>query len=236
METKELVFKFDGPNVNTQAFGKDFIPLLFHVSRLVEACSGEAPSVVAVENNCIKIRLLCLSTVVLFTGAVLVHPIKNVTMYNTAVRKITDCMKAHGATLEYRDGTSCHTFGETETLPVILEENVDLRTTMTIYGELLDVGGANPNAHICSAAFEGDVKIDVNRDMAKRLASRLYEQVGIRAEVVIRNGKVVSGKALSIVDYEPQPIEAWLKENEDSLGVDAFKDMDLEAFIAEQRA
>lgn len=97
------------------------------------------------------------------------------------------------------------------------------------------MGGANPNAHIRSAAFEDDVKIDVDRDMAKQLGSRLYEQVGLRADVVIRNGKIISGKALSVVDYEPQPIETWLKANEGSLGVDAFKGMDVEAFIAEQR-
>lgn len=235
MKTKELVFKFDGPNVNTRTFGKDFIPLLFHVSQLVEACSGEAPSVLEIENNCVKIKLLCLATAVLFTGTAAAHTIKNVPMYNTAVRKINDCMKAHGATLEYHDGTKRLTFGETKTLPVIVEKNVDIRTTMTIYGELLDVGGANPNAHICSAAFEDDVKIDVNRDMAKQLASRLYEQVGVRADVVIRNGKIVSGKALSIVNYEPQPIEAWLKATAGSLGTNAFEGMDIDAFIAEQR-
>lgn len=114
-------------------------------------------------------------------------------------------------------------------------KNIDIQTTVTLYGELLDVGGANPNAHIRSAAFEDDVKIDVDRDMAKQLGSRLYEQVGLRADVVIRNGKIISGKALSVVDYEPQPIETWLKANEGSLGVDAFKGMDVEAFIAEQR-
>lgn len=91
-------------------------------------------------------------------------------------------------------------------------------------------------AHIRSDAFEEDVKVDIDRDVAKKLASRLYDQVGINATVTIRDGKIVSGMALSVIDYDPRPIDEWLRANEGKLGAEAFKGVDIEAFIAEQRA
>lgn len=238
MKTKTLVFKFDGPDVNMQAFGRDFVSLFNNVYQLVESCSDDAPCVMAVENNCITFRLICSAAVALTLNCLGTGTVKNPVKYNAAVRSINSCLHSHHATLEYRDGDEDKTcqFGETQELPAVVETHYDVQTTMTIYGELVDVGGANPNAHIRSDAFEDDVKIDVDRELAKKLASRLYEQVGINAAVVVRDGKVVSGKALSIVDYDPQPIDEWLQANEGSLGIEAFKGIDINAFIAEQRA
>ena len=53
MKAKTLVFKFDGPDVNMQTFGRDFVSLFNNVYQLVESCSDDAPCVTAVENNCI---------------------------------------------------------------------------------------------------------------------------------------------------------------------------------------
>ena len=238
MKAKTLVFKFDGPDVNMQAFGRDFVSLFNNVYQLVESCSDDAPCVTAVENNCITIRLICSAAVALAFNCTGSGTVKNPIKYNAAVRGINSCLHSHHATLEYRDGDEgrvCQ-FGEAQELPAVAEAHCDVHSTMTIYGELVDVGGANPNAHIRSDAFEDDVKIDIDRDLAKRLASRLYEQVGINAAVVVRGGKVISGKALSVVEYDPKPIDEWLLENEGALGVEAFKGIDINAFIAEQRA
>ena len=237
METKTLVFKFDGPNVNMQAFGKDLISLLSNVYQLVEACSNEPPSIMAVENNCITIRLLCSAVVGLSLCSNEIGTIKSPAKYNAAIRAINSCLHTHSATLEFQDvaNSSICRFGDGEELPSVPETHREVQTTMTIYGELVDVGGANPNAHIRSDAFDEDVKIDVDRDVAKRLATRLYDQIGVTANIVIRDGRVVGGRALSVIDYDPQPIDVWLKANEDILGADAFKGMDIDAFIAEQR-
>lgn len=121
-------------------------------------------------------------------------------------------------------------------LPVANVSMPSLRTTMTIYGELLDVGGTKPNAHIRSDAFAEDVRVDIDRAIAKKLAPRLYEQIGVTADVLIRDGKVVSGKVLSVLEYEPRQIVKWLSENAGHLGGESFRGVDIEAFIAEQRA
>ena len=87
------------------------------------------------------------------------------------------------------------------------------KTTLAIYGELMDVGGVNPNAHIQSDAFEDDVVLDVEREDAKRLAQRLYSQIGVNASVTIRDGYVISGKILNVIDYAPEDIGEWLNRN-----------------------
>ena len=55
--TRNIVFKFDGANVSTQAFGREFIPLMANVYALVQACSDEEVRIVSIENNCIKFTL-----------------------------------------------------------------------------------------------------------------------------------------------------------------------------------
>ena len=56
-KTRNMVFKFDGANVSTQAFGREFIPLVANVYALVQACSNEEVRIVSIENNCIKFTL-----------------------------------------------------------------------------------------------------------------------------------------------------------------------------------
>lgn len=235
MEMKTIVFKFDGPNVTMKAFGKDFISLLSNVYQLVEACSDDAPGIACIENNCITIKVVCAAAAVLALSGR--GTVRDVGKYNAATKAISSCMRSHGATLEYSDGEAAtiHQFGCDQGLPSVADERRSVQSVLTIYGELLDVGGSNPNAHIQSDAFEDVVKLDIDRETAKKLAARLYEQVGIRANVLIRDGKVVSGKALEVLDYEPQAIDEWLKANEGRLGGESFKGVDVNEFIVEQR-
>lgn len=53
-KTRNMVFKFDGANVSTQAFGREFIPLMANVYALVQACSDEEVRVVSIENNSVS--------------------------------------------------------------------------------------------------------------------------------------------------------------------------------------
>ena len=235
METKAVVFKFDGPNVNTEALGKDLISLLGNVYQMVESCSDTPPGVTSIENNCITIKMVCGAAAMLALNGQ--TEVRDVAKYNASVKAINTCLRTHGATLDYlepKTGVTKH-FSVNEELPMIAETHHELRSTIKVYGELIDVGGANPNAHILSDSFDEPIKLDIDREIAKKLAKRLYDQIGVDASVVIRDGKVVSGKVLSVVDYEPQAIDEWLRSNEGTLGVEAFRGVDMDAFIAEQR-
>lgn len=237
MDTKEVVFKFDGPNINTESLGKSLIALLCNVYQLVESCSDTPPCVTCIENNCITIKLMCVATTMLpvLNGKTMVH---DITKYNASVKAINTCLRIHGATLDYfepKTGFSKHFSGSDE-IPIIAEVHHEIRSTIKVYGELIDIGGVNPNAHIMSASFDEPIKLDIiDVDIAKTLAKHLYDQIGVDASVVIRDGKIVSGKVLSVIDYEPQSIDEWLKVNEGNLGVEAFRSIDMDAFIAEQR-
>ncbi len=236
-KTRNMVFKFDGANVSTQAFGREFIPLITSVYTLVQACSDEEVRIVSIENNCIKFTF----AVVALASSVLcgegVDGIRDVAKYNVAAKAINATLKKHNATLEFYDSESdkvCR-FDEHKEMPSVPEVHHDIKTTLAIYGELLDVGGVSPNAHIQSDAFADDVVLDVERDDAKKLAQRLYSQIGVNATVTIRDGHVIAGKVLNVIDYAPEDMGEWLDRNKNALGIEAFKGVNVSSFIAEQR-
>lgn len=236
-KTRNMVFKFDGANVSTQAFGREFIPLVANVYALVQACSNEEVRIVSIENNCIKFTLAvaALTSSVLCLGGM--DGVKDTVKYNAAAKAINTMLRKHNATLELSDsanGDVCLFDGQKE-LPSVHEVHHDVKTTLAIYGELLDVGGVNPNAHIQSDAFEDDVVLDVEREDAKTLAQRLYSQIGVNASVTIRDGHVIAGKVLSVIDYAPEDMGEWLGRNKNALGIEAFRGIDVSGFIAEQR-
>ena len=234
---RKLIFKFDGANVSTQAFGRDFIPLMANVYALVQACSDEEVRILSIENNCIKFTLAvaALASSVMCVGDI--NGIRDVVKYNVAAKAINATLKKHNATLEYSDSASekiCR-FDEHREMPFVPEIHHDIKTTLAIYGELLDIGGVNPNVHIQSDAFNDDVVLDVEREDAKKLAQRLYSQIGVNASVTVRDGRVIAGKVLDVMDYAPEDMAEWLHVNKDALGLDAFKGVNISSFIAEQR-
>lgn len=239
--TRKLVFKFDGANVNTGAFGKDFLSLIASVYSLAEACSDDEVQIESIENNCIKITLavatLACSVICGDHISLESSSIRNPKQYNAAVRSINATLKKRKATLELSDSSNqvlCK-FDEVKELPSAPEVQTETETFLAVYGELLDIGGVNPNAHIKSESFDDDVVLSVDRSIALDLAPRLYSQIGVNARVVIRNRKVISGSVLNVIDYDPVDIDTWLKNTRESLGIEAFKGVDIAKFIAEQR-
>ena len=234
---KELVFKFEGTNVNSKAFGRDFIPLVANVYALVQACSDEEVRILSIENNCIKVVLAAAMLASFALDADAVQGVREPAKFNAAAKALNASLKKHNATLELSDSGSgeVHRYDGEKGMPSVPESHRDVKTTLAVYGELLDVGGINPNVHIQSDAFEDDVVLDVGREDARKLAQRLYSQIGVNASVTIRDGNVISGKVLDVIDYAPEGIEDWLAQNQDALGIEAFKGMDVATFIAEQR-
>lgn len=233
---RKVTFKFDGANVSTQAFGRDLIPLITNVYAIAQACSDDEVRVVSIENNCIKFTLfVAAASAVLFAANM--NGIRDAAKYNLAAKSINAALKKHNATLEFSDSASGETrvFSGRNELPSVREAHHEIKTTLAIYGELLDVGGIKPNAHIQSDAFESCVVLDIEREDAKRLAQRLYSQIGVHASVTISDGCVVAGKVLDIMDYAPEDMTEWLHANKESIGIDAFKGIDVSGFIAEQR-
>lgn len=232
-----ITFKFDGANVSTEALGCSLLPLAVQVYNLVQSFSDEEVRLLSIENNCVKMTFARTAVAALaLTGASL-DGVKDIAKFNAATHAINAMLQKRNATLVVEDVPHGHVreFDGKREMPTIPEIHHDVKTTLAIYGDLLDVGGVNPNAHIQSDAFADDVVLDVERDDAKKLAQRLYSQVGVSASVTIRDGRIISGKVLEVIDYAPEDIEEWLRHNTNALGIDAFKGIDIPSFIAEQR-
>lgn len=232
-----IAFKFDGANISTDALGGSLLPLAMSVYNLVQACSDEEARLLSVENNCVKMTFArtVVASVALF-GTV-AEGIRDIPKYNAATRAINTMLVKHGATLEVEGvgGGAIRRFDSTSGIPTLPEIHHDVKANMAIYGELLDVGGVEPNIHINSDSFSDNVRLKIERDDARKLATRLYRQVGVNAAVTVRDGKVVAGKVLSVIDYEPEDLSEWLVRSGGNIGVEAFRGVNVAEFIEEQR-
>lgn len=236
-DIQTITFKFDGANVSTDALGNALLPLACQVYNLVQACSDEEARLLSIENNCVKITFARTAVAALALFGIANDSIKDVTKFNAASRAINAMLSRNCATLEIEDSTggNIQRFDETAGVPSLPEVHHDIKTTMAIYGELIDVGGVDPNVHILCDAFPAGVLLKVEKSDAQILAKRLYSQVGVNASVVIRDDKVLSGKILDVIDYAPEDMGTWLNRNNGKLGVESFNGVNIEDFIAEQR-
>lgn len=93
-----------------------------------------------------------------------------------------------------------------------------LKSDTTIYGELYDAGGDNPNVHI-KINDDYSVTVDTDKPTAKILASRLYEQIGLKgsAKFDAATSKIVEFKLREILDYSPGKTSSIMRELKNEL-------------------
>lgn len=110
-----------------------------------------------------------------------------------------------------------------ETLSVInsnskikVSNNTIVQGDTTIYGELIDVGGENPNIHI---RINDDYKITITttKQQTKELANRLYETIGLKgnAKWDLSTSKITEFKLYNILEYTPGNIKKAFEELKD---------------------
>ena len=211
-DRKSITFKFDGKDVTPASFGSDLVTVLSCLFDLAECCGAGAIGIESVSANCLSIKATVASTV---TAVALLGggPCLNASRGNAAIRKLNACMVEHSAALEVSDeatpDVTLHYDGAGAKIPEIaVPDNVSCWTA-TIYGELLDVGGASPNIHILTDDGE-KVKLDIGREQARKIASRLYQPVGVFAECRTCNGVPAGGRVIDVLDYAPGDFGKWL--------------------------
>lgn len=120
--------------------------------------------------------------------------------------------------------------------PIRKMEARKMRYTTSIYGELMDVGGVTPNAHIKPVNGEKQIRCQIDRDMAIALGERLYSVVGLRGEATSEDGVITDFKVSSILPYRVRPNQDVFVELRNSGLAEMFKDVDDPvAFVREMR-
>lgn len=92
-----------------------------------------------------------------------------------------------------------------------------IKERTTIYGEVVEVGGLNPNAHLVVPGQEKKVRCDVSRDLALELGSRLYTVVELsgEAEIEYPKGKIRKFVVEALGPYDERKWDEnvkWLSE------------------------
>jgi len=81
-----------------------------------------------------------------------------------------------------------------------IEKNI-MKYHTTIFGELIDIGGIKPNAHIIPLGESKSITCSISKELATKLGSRLYTTVGLAGEVLSESGNIVSMKVETIDPY-----------------------------------
>lgn len=105
-----------------------------------------------------------------------------------------------------------------------------------IFGKLERIGGATPKARLRISPHE-TVSCSISFDLAKTLASKLYEHVGLSGKATWNSEtrSIISFNVQSITNYEGGPIKGAFQELADAAG-DAWSDVqDVTAYIRSLR-
>lgn len=84
-----------------------------------------------------------------------------------------------------------------------LNKSITLKGDTTIFGELIDSGGDNPNIHL-KVNNDYIIIIDTDRQKAKDLGSRLYEFVGLKgiAKWEVDTSKIIEFKLQDVLEFK----------------------------------
>lgn len=116
-----------------------------------------------------------------------------------------------------------------------IEDSIRYQSSETIYGELTDVGGTNPNVHITSHL--GAIKCEVTKEQAIQLGSRLYTTVGLLCDVYRSYGNEKPDRLIvtEILPYDEAKWDDNIADLQKTFS-ERFMNTDVEGFFRELRS
>lgn len=126
-------------------------------------------------------------------------------------------------------------FGKISPIDKAVSETEVRDRTMCLYGTLIQIGGEPCEARL--RLDEGNiVRLSVERDVARRLGARIYDEVGVSAFVQIEtaSGEIQSGKVARLLSYEPTSVSESFQELA-NCGAGAWDGVDARKFVRDLR-
>ena len=96
--------------------------------------------------------------------------------------------------------------------PILTEKNLWHKTTKYVYGEIIDIGGSNPNIHIKDETLQKKIIIDIDKEEIKKVKENILYQkksIYISCSEHELTGEIKNCKFISWDDYDPD----YVKEN-----------------------
>ncbi len=207
---KDKVFKFkvtiekDGlvpETLDMKALGS----LICNISELMEnAGNGEVEtSLSSIEANCVSLNV-AISTMrpyVLWLGfqCGLLSGIP--LSCNSAIEGINSFVRKTGAEISFHGNRRLHATANPGRL-LIKKEKIRMKYQTTLFGQLIEIGGKTPNAHVVQLGKNIKITCSISRELATELAPSLYQIIGLDGEAESDGEQIISFKASSISPYK----------------------------------
>lgn len=177
-----------------------------------------------------------LTTFVTFTQAIANNNYKHVPL--DPIRKMSECSKKLKCNIEFRKSVDSKTplAKITPNTNITAPEDQYIEGQTTIYGVIERVGGKDPTVMV--TLLNGQtVYSKINAEFAKKIASRLYNCVGLigTARWDLESYKIVSFEISDITNYEHTPISVSVSELSGMIGKYWSNEQDVVKTISELR-
>lgn len=154
-----------------------------------------------------------------------------------ALRSLKAVTGRYDARIQFRTQNGSSVLHAEMTPQTVIPEPVYLSGETVIYGDVLRVGGAEPKVQFRSIDNEL-IYCDATREITRQVASRLYEQVGLRGQAMwdLETGGLKSFVVEDILEYEDAGLVQAFTELREIIGGYFDEVVDVDAFVDELRS
>jgi hypothetical protein len=196
--------KIDSKNMHPETMdGVDLGTLVASFSNLFKhidpAVADEVrSSLVSIEDNCIKLGFSLTPAARKAVGTFLIFAASEnapAIPYecNEHLRSINRITESYDAEVEMSSvvpNQPSVRFNKERPLPLVEKQTVVLKYDTSIYGKIMQVGGAHPNMHVAPLSGGAQVVCETSEDLAIQAAKLLYQMVRVTGEAREENGNL----------------------------------------------
>lgn len=191
IDTNEVLFTLE--EIKDASIGINFVPNTFRIPP--------------------EIKSLVISSYVLLSTSIAsgnYSQLSNDTLYS--LKRISKFAKKYECSASFRhNGESLSTI--TPSTDIKLNQVGLIKGDTTIFGELIDSGGDNPNIHL-KINDDYTVIIDTDKKKAKELATKLYDYIGLKGQAKwdVLTSRIVEFKLYEVLEYSGGNISGAFSE------------------------
>lgn len=214
VEDGEYVFRLDGENLhkNTMDIGQmaKFLDALYGMawtsSRDLPETREGAIVIGDIEDNCVTFRMtakgMAAAAMLALVGFLDGNNSDPAPDFGTKVGEMNSFLKKNRYSLTVNNTREFNKSygGKSGEIPKP-KETRPMKYQTTVYGKLESIGGAKINIHIRMSNPDQVVILEASEEMAKKLAGRIFDVVGVKAMVESINGDICGGRVLEMLPY-----------------------------------
>jgi len=182
----------------------NFLCIFFELLSKIKSSSNIQVGLTAIEDNCVSYQFY--GNPVALQAFVMLYKFQKSnyrnlpTNCNPSIDKLNKFMTRTGTNIGFF-GTKKEKLRLSPSNPLRKIEVYEFQSPTTVYGELLNIGGKTPNAHIMLQSTGKTIMCNLNKEQAIQLANKLYQIIGLHGFAYYQADEIIKFKVISISQF-----------------------------------